>query len=176
MYFEFGCVRCWCFCSVELLGTLISCYALKLDHLLNCFKLACVKRQEEQTTFSPQIEKKQEQTRVTEIEKKNKRKKMVKSMFTVDRFVRYSASQSMCLSSLDLVNFLCISNECRARDDAVYLRKSHMWCICMKQKTHNVLKISAHSKSDTEHKSARGLILSLHHRFLVFKFVLCFSN
>lgn len=68
-------------------------------------------------------------------------------MFTVDRFVRYSASQSMCLSSLDLVHFLCISNECRDRDDAVYLRKSHMWCICMKQKTHNVLKISAHSKS-----------------------------
>lgn len=102
---------------------------------------------------------------MTEIEKKNKRKKMVKSMFTVDRFVRYSASQSMCLSSLDLVHFLCISNECRDRDDAVYLRKSHMWCICMKQKTHNVLKISAHSKSDTEHKSARGLILSLHHRF-----------
>lgn len=126
--------------------------------------------------FFPPNRKKRRTNSSDRDRKKNKRKKMVKSMFTVDRFVRYSASQSMCLSSLDLVHFLCISKECRARDDAVYLRKSHMWCICMKQKTHNVLKISAHSKSDTEHKSARGLILSLHHRFLVFKFVLCFSN
>lgn len=36
----------------------------------------------------------------------------MKSLFAVDRFVRYSAS-SMCLSSVDLVDFLGISNECR---------------------------------------------------------------